>query len=1157
MNLTENAKEILEFRYLITSKGDKESPEDMLHRVANSIASAEISEEAKNKWEKRFYRMMNELKFLPNTPCLINAGKKPTRQLLACFVIGIDDSIKGIFDSLKTAVLIHKEGGGTGFSFSSLRPKGSEVKHTNGVASGPVSFLKIFDVATGQMKQGGVRRGANMATLRCDHPDIFEFVRSKNKEGRLSNFNLSVAITDKFMNKLELGEPFSLTWKGNEVETINPNALWDEIVSGTWNSGEPSVIFIDQINKRSELKEIETIESCNPCIVGNSMVYVADGRQYVDIKTLAEENKDIPVFCFNKKIQKVEVQMMRRPRLTGKNKKILKVTLDDGSIVRCTENHKFYTKGGSIKRADELVSGDRLHHMISYNASFKEILNHSNSKSQDYKWINTGFSQTISEHRILAEFKLGRKLKFDEVVHHDNYNGLDNTFDNLIVMTKEDHDKLHSLNMFGDNNPMNRFPEKNWLIKQDHSGCNNGRYKGVTPDHVFNQAIKYSKELGRRVTKDEWHDYCLSSGLPSSSYSLGDYTCSSKMLLAAAKKAGVIALEHSSHIREYKRFLELIKETDMDIFFDSGCIYVNKICEWCGDPFITKWRNRERSFCSWKCSNDYGRSDEGNRNKFYSYLENRQRETRINQMYIYNILRKNLKRNPLRKEWESSCKKSSVHYRIRCSNESGFNKYCFTSYKDLQQASELNFVVVSVEEDGYEDVYNGTVDGNHNFYIMVNEDETKSKKPKHNNILCAQCGEQPLPSNGSCVLGSINLSKFVKNKEFDFQSLEKIVGYSVRFLDDVIDVTTYPTSQFEIEAKKTRRIGLGIMGLADTLIKLEIDYRSKEAIEISEKIMKALSDYANEASEKLGKEKGIPEKLVSIGMTRRNGLLTTIAPTGSISLIANCSSGCEPVFSFEFEKKCIEETITIKHPLYEKWVNEHPGKKVPEYFACAKDIKPEQHIKMLSTLQKYIHSGISKTINLPKNITKKEISDTFHKAYQSGCKSVTMYREGSREVEAQVSKRSPVERPSRTEAIIEKIRTNKGHLYIAIGEVKDENDIKKPFDVFLITGKSGADESADGEAIARLISLALRSGIDVVEIIKQLKNIRGNGVVWNYGFPVYSVPDAVAKILEKNYSDVEFQKEGVGTICAECKNYSVVLEEGCSKCLSCGWSNCG
>ncbi len=272
IELTENARKVLEKRYLIKNeKGEViETPEGLFRRVAGFIAKADkaygASSEELRATEEEFYNLMTDLQFMPNSPTLMNAGRD-LGQLSACFVLSVNDSMEDIFEAIKSTALIHKSGGGTGFSFSKLRPKNSPVRSTGGVSSGPVSFMKVFNAATEAVKQGGTRRGANMGILRIDHPDIMEFIRCKEDDKQITNFNISVAVTEDFMKKLENGEDYELIDPATKraVQKLNTKEVFDLIVKMAWKNGEPGIIFIDRMNEFNPTPKIGTYESTNPC----------------------------------------------------------------------------------------------------------------------------------------------------------------------------------------------------------------------------------------------------------------------------------------------------------------------------------------------------------------------------------------------------------------------------------------------------------------------------------------------------------------------------------------------------------------------------------------------------------------------------------------------------------------------------------------------------------------------------------------------------------------------------------------------------------------------------------------------------------------------------------------------------------------------------
>lgn len=466
------------------------------------------------------------------------------------------------------------------------------------------------------------------------------------------------------------------------------------------------------------------------------------------------------------------------------------------------------------------------------------------------------------------------------------------------------------------------------------------------------------------------------------------------------------------------------------------------------------------------------------------------------------------------------------------------------------------------------------------------------------------CGEQPLLPFESCNLGSINLAMMVKDSTVDYQKMKRIVWKAVHFLDNVIDVNKYPLKKIDEVTKSNRKIGLGVMGWADMLIQMNIPYNSDEAIRLAEDVMGFIQREGKTASAALAEERGVfPNYEGSIfdgKMRLRNATVTTIAPTGTLSIIAACSSGIEPLFAVSFVRNVMEGTKLLEvNPYFEKIAKErgfwsrdlmeriadrgslHDFSEIPEdvkaVFVTAHDITPMEHIAMQAAFQRYVDNAVSKTVNFSHNASPKDVEDAYMFAYKLNCKGVTVYRDGSREEqvlstgktrkdEAEPTRSDrmkivPRKRPENIKGETRGMKTGCGNIYVTVNE--DENG--QVFELFTHMGKAGGCAASQAEAIGRLVSLALRSNIEPEVIISQLKGITCHEQTWTNGGKITSCSDAIAKALEKYLERGEKGNghggNGHGEVmrigqCPECGG-AVEHEGGCAVCRSCGFTKCG
>ncbi len=917
-----NALTVLERRYLLKDENGRviETPKEMFERVAKNIAEADSNyNEDVSSSEKEFFDLMTSFEFIPNSPTLMNAGTE-LQQLAACFVLPVEDTMEKIFDAVKYTALIHKTGGGTGFSFSNLRPKNDVVKTTGGVASGPISFMRVFDVATDVIKQGGRRRGANMGILNVDHPDIFDFITAKEKEGILTNFNISVGITEAFMKAVREGKEIDLISPrtGKPVRRIKARVIFDLIVYNAWRTGDPGIVFIDRLNRDNPTPNVGRIDSTNPCVTEDTFIFTSYGPRQV---------KDL----IGKKFRAVVNGKLWDTDKDGffptGIKKVYKIITKEGYILKVTGNHPLkkvskltrYTMKTVWEEVSSLVPGDKI---------------------------------LMNNHRNLQEWE-------------GNYTFEDGYLMGLLVGDGTINKEKTVLSSWGE---------------------------GKGSQNVRNFAYAYASRMPHRSDFTGWHKV----------KGREEYRLSTSALTRLANRLNIFP--------RHKIITEEIEKTSSK--YHKG--FLRGIFDADGSV-----QGSQEKGVSIRLSQ--------------SNLEILQAVQRmLLRLGIFSRIYKNRRESSVRLMPDG--KGGKKPYKIKAQHELvisndniqifyeriGFGdsnkmkrlKRLIGDYKRTLNKERFVVSIEKIEYYGNEPVYDLQVPGINAFDA--------------NGFYAHNCGEQPLLPYEACNLGSINLSKMVKeDRTINYERLKSVIRTSVHFLDNVIDMSKYPIPQIEKMVRGNRKIGLGVMGFADLLIQLGIPYDSNEALSVGEEIMKFISVEAKKKSQEMAKNRGsFPNFKGSVYDKNseppiRNATLTTIAPTGTISIIGGCSSGIEPLFAVVFVRNVLEGTELLEANKYFEKIAKERGfftdtlmqevartgslqhiSGIPEdvrrLFVTAHDIAPEWHVKMQAAFQKYVDNAVSKTVNLPYYATPQDVERIYMLGYELNVKGITVYRDGSK-----------------------------------------------------------------------------------------------------------------------------------------------------------------
>jgi len=1128
-------------------------PEQMWARVARGIAEVEKTPEARAEWEKKFYDALENFQFVPGGRILAGAGSGHQVTFYNCYVIpSPEDSRQGILDNLKLMTEIMARGGGVGINLSTLRPRGSYIRTVNGTASGPCSWAQLYSVATGDViQQGGSRRGALMLMLDDDHPDIEEFITVKRTPGKIEHANLSVCISDRFMQAVKDDADWNLVWQGEVKKTVRARDLWDLICTSAWESAEPGVVFMDRYNKLSNTWYYENIRCVNPCVTGDTLIYTDQGLRTA--KELAEEGTPVtvvsPNICVreltlaghvsdnrgieNKSVAQTDRTISLREAshvfVTGV-KPVYRLQTKEGYTVRLTDDHKVLTTQG-WKKAGDLVDGDKIH-LLNGQGAFGTCGNE--DLGLVLGWLVGDGYLNIRRAGSVALCFFGSEQaiapRFTEACNR------------LVSMLgRQDRAYPIGIQSIKERNE-SRVESTRLLSLIDPELLTN---KLQIPPSVFKGSQSMQKGfLSALFTADGSVQGTLEKGLS-------------------------IRLTSVS-----QTLLEGVQRLLLN-FGIASCIYKNR-----RDAGIRELPDSKRQQATYSCQAYHDLVISKSNLKVFASEIGFLTDEKQNRLVEY--LNK-FSRGPYREDFLATFESLIPDGVETVYDLSEPEMHLFVANGLIaHNCGEQGLPAFGVCNLGALNlsafVENGQMD-----YERLAE-KTKVAMRFLDNVVDAT--EYFIPENAEAQLGTrrtglgtMGLADALIKMKIAYGSDESL---------PVIE-KIYAT-------------------IRDAAYEASADYAAeKGAFPRFEREKYMQGHFIKQLP------KPIQEKIRKHGT--RNAVLLTQAPTGTTSLLAGVSSGIEPVYDFAMIRRDRTGEHILYHPLLQAWRDEHPNEPTPGYFVSSKDLSPEEHVRVQATIQKYTDSSISKTVNAPNEHTVDQVRTLYRLAYEMGCKGVTYYRDGSRDavltriedekkaeqkVEEQAAMVEPVASiqqgikplPAVVNGYTRHLNSPEGKVNITIN-----SDEHGPLEVFINVGKAGSDIAALAEALGRLISLNLRilsplSQIDRAKVIaEQLRSIGGSRSVGFGAQQVRSMPDAVARALELHIASLQQEAEQqlesappanghsnhnsendpqageaspltlsklsvTGNLCPECGCNTMVFEEGCKKCYSCGHSEC-
>ncbi len=1129
-------------------------PEQTWARVARGIAAVEPTDELREQWEKRFYEALSGFQFVPGGRILAGAGSGHQVTFYNCYVEpSPEDSRQGILDNLKIMTEIMARGGGVGINLSSLRPRGSYIKTVNGTASGPCSWAQLYSVATGDViQQGGSRRGALMLMLDDNHPDIEEFITVKRTEGKIEHANLSVAISDKFMQGVKDDADWDLVWQGEVKKTIRARDLWDLICKSAWESAEPGMVFMDRYNKVSNTWYYEDIRCVNPCVTGDTLIYTDKGL--LPASELAEAGLPIKVVSPDITIKELALaghpegsQQFTRtspskavsvrqasPVFTSGIKPVYRLQTKEGYTLRLTNDHKVLTARG-WKPAGELVPGDRIHLLhgegrfgTSGSKDLGMVLGwligdgYLNKQSQPGKSCITlsffGTEQAIAPdfaeavNRLVVALEVNQRSREYHVTVQKIAIREESRVESVRLMRLVDAELLENkLQVPPSVLRGSREMQKGFLSALFTA---DGSVQGTMEKGISVRLTSISQQLLEGVQR-----LLLNFGIASHIYKNRREPAVRKL---PDGKGGMASYDCQAY-------------HDLMISRDNLRPFAKQI------GFLTFEKQNKLEEVLSKFSR--GPYDE-------NFLATFESLTPDGEERVYDLTEPEAHQFVANGLVISNCGEQGLPPWGVC-NLGALNLSAFVQNgrMDYQHLAEMSKVAMRFLDN--------VIDANE-YFIEENRE--------------AQLGTR------RTGLGTMGLADALIKMKVSYGSEE-----SIPVIERIY--STIRDAAYEASADIASEKG--------SFPKFERDKYMQG------KFIQSLP-------------KAVQGKIKQQGI--RNAVLLTQAPTGTTSLLSGVSSGIEPVYDFAMVRRDRTGEHILYHPLLQEWRDKHPDEQTPKYFVSANDLTPEEHVRVQATIQKYTDSSISKTVNAPNSHTVEDVQTLYRLAYELGCKGITYMRDGSRvgvlshieekkpeQQEQQAVVMTPVTsiqqgvkpRPSVVQGYTRQVNAPEGKINITIN-----SDEHGPLEVFVNVGKAGSDIAALAEALGRLISLNLRilSPLSQTDRVKEIADqLRGIGGSRSVGFgmqQVRSLPDAVARALELHVESLEQEAEqqadppsvtnGInssyangthtdssnssplslshmsitGNLCPQCGCNTMVYEEGCKKCYNCGYSEC-